>query len=120
MKPDVPSDAADTACDIAGALAPAAGAREIAKAASDGNDGALLLDTSTGDINVQVPSNTNATVRASAFRGGVISDFPLNVMSSRWGGSTTADGLIGSGGRTLRLCTFNGNVTLRQGPPSGQ
>ena len=45
MKPEATSDAADAACDIASALATAAGAHDIANATSDGNDGALLLDT---------------------------------------------------------------------------
>jgi hypothetical protein len=46
MEPNAPSDApVDAAYDIASALANAAGARDLADAASDGNDGALLLDT---------------------------------------------------------------------------
>jgi hypothetical protein len=45
MEPDAPSGAADAAYDIASVLATAAGAHEIANAASDGDDGALLLDT---------------------------------------------------------------------------
>src|SRR5205823_3301579 len=45
MEPDAPSGAADAAHNIASALATAAGAREIANAASGGDDGALLLDT---------------------------------------------------------------------------
>ena len=83
-------------------------------------DGTLLLDAGTGDVSVQIPSDANAMVRASAFRGGVISDFPLTITNSRWGDSTTADGLIGRGGQTLRLSTFSGTITLRQGPPSEQ
>jgi hypothetical protein len=46
MEPDTASDAfIDTAYEIAEALAKAAGAQHLAEAASDGDDGTLLLDT---------------------------------------------------------------------------
>lgn len=78
------------------------------------SDETILLDSSIGDIDVQLLPEANAMVRASSLDGAVISDFPLHLTTSRWGNSTSADGTIGHGGPLLRISTMQGNITLRQ------
>jgi hypothetical protein len=80
-------------------------------------NGARMLVSGDGDLDVQLPSDANINVSAFAFHGAVISDFPLALMSA--GSFTEASGTLGTGGRSLRLSSRNGNITLRQGPPSG-
>jgi DUF4097 and DUF4098 domain-containing protein YvlB len=84
-----------------------------------GWSGVRALDTSDGDIDLQIPADANVSVRASAFRGTITSDFPLNITTTRWGDSSIADGTLGADGRSLRISTGKGNITLRKGLPSG-
>ncbi len=81
--------------------------------------GTRVFSAGDGDVSVQIPSDANVTVGASAFRGSVTTDFALDLKTSPWGNSTMASGVLGSDGRRLQLSTFNGNISLTQGPPSG-
>ena len=82
--------------------------------------GVQSFDAGLGNLDLQIPADANTDVRATAFRGAIVSDFPLAVTSSWEGISTMASGTLGAGGRLLKLSTFNGNITLHQGPASGQ
>ena len=82
--------------------------------------GVQRFDAGQGNLDLQIPADANTDVRATAFRGAIISDFPLDVTSTREGISTMASGTLGTGGRLLKLSTFNGNITLHKGPASGQ
>jgi hypothetical protein len=75
-----------------------------------GWDRDLTFCTVTGDVTVEIPSNTNAVVYAAAVTGDVYSDFPLSKDSTGGWYAT-----IGSGGRTLTAATVTGNVRLRRG-----
>jgi hypothetical protein len=77
--------------------------------------GVHMIDSSQGDVDVTIPANANVSVRASAFRGTIMTDFPLTISPSVLGGSTMGDGTLGSDGRSLRLSTFQGNITLHRG-----
>lgn len=70
----------------------------------------LAFTTMHGSVNVVIPANTNAFVRAMAPNGTISSDFPL---TDRGFGSM--DGTIGAGGPQLTLSTGNGNITLERG-----
>jgi len=69
----------------------------------------LEFQTMSGDITLEVPSNTDAEVEASATGGSITSDFPL---------SQTLPGVmrgkIGAGGPMLRLATMAGNIRLKR------
>jgi hypothetical protein len=69
----------------------------------------LEFQTMAGDITLEVPSNTDAEVEASATGGSITSDFPL---------SQTLPGVmrgkIGAGGPMLRLATMAGNIRLKR------
>jgi len=82
--------------------------------------GVQRFDAGQGNLDLQIPADANVDVHASAFRGAIMSDFPLAITPTFGGGSSMASGTLGTGGRLLRLSTFSGNITLRQGPASGQ
>jgi hypothetical protein len=81
-------------------------------------NGVQAFDAGFGNIDLQIPSDANVDVHAMAFRGAIVSDFPLDITME--GNSTMARGTLGSGGRSLKLSTFSGNITLHQGPASSQ
>jgi hypothetical protein len=67
--------------------------------------------TMSGDIALEIPSNTNAEIEAKVLSGKVASEFPLTR-------APTGDmrGVIGTGGDRLTLATLHGDITLRRGP----
>lgn len=70
----------------------------------------LEFATTAGDLDITIPSGTNADVWASAPSGRISTAFPLRPSAS--GGMR---GTIGSGGPLLRLTTLSGDITLRRG-----
>jgi hypothetical protein len=72
----------------------------------------LEFTTFSGNVDVEVPSNTNAEVLATTVSGVIDSDFLLT------GTPNQQQGTLGSGGPTLTLVTFSGNIRLRSGPES--
>lgn len=70
----------------------------------------LAFTSVSGNVAVEVPSNTNAAVQASTVSGTIDSDFPLT------GTAVNQQGTLGSGGPTLTLSTVSGDVRLRRGP----
>lgn len=68
-----------------------------------------------GTVTIELPSDTNARVRASTVNGSVRSDFPLASTSPR-----SAQGTIGNGGPLLTMSTVNGDINLNRGPASGR
>jgi len=81
--------------------------------------GLRFFDTGDGNLDLQIPADSNVSVRASAFDGTVTSDFPLMTRSTSFGLFSLAYGTVGDGGRTLLLSTRDGNITLHKGPASG-
>ena len=83
--------------------------------------GTQTLDAGNGNLDLQLPSDANADVHATAFLGAIISEFPqITVTSAKHGNSSMASGALGSGGRSLRLFAFHGNITIHQGPASSR
>lgn len=70
----------------------------------------LEFRSMSGNVTVEVPSNTNAEVLASTSTGTIASDFPLE------GTGTTRSGTLGNGGPSLTLSSVSGAVALREGP----
>ena len=66
--------------------------------------------TVNGDVKLQLPASTNATVRVSTVSGDIRSDFPLKIDTEP--GPKNASGVIGAGGQELNITTVNGGVTL--------
>jgi hypothetical protein len=73
----------------------------------------LHFSTVNGSITLRVPRDFRARVRASGLNGRVNSDFPLEHEHGRYVGFS-AEGEIGSGGRTLRMETVNGSIAIRR------
>lgn len=69
----------------------------------------LSFTAVSGNVTVEVPSNTNASVVATTVSGSVSSDFPLG------GTARSRAGDLGEGGPRLGLTTVSGNVRLRRG-----
>jgi hypothetical protein len=68
------------------------------------------FSTVNGDVTLQLPASTNASVRVSTVSGSIQSDFPLQIDSEP--GPRHASGAIGAGGQELAISTVNGSVTL--------
>ena len=76
----------------------------------------LEFSTVSGDITLRLPSGIDADVRFSSLSGDFESDFDLagETRRGRWIGSRVR-GTIGDGGRTLRLNTVSGDVSVLRG-----
>jgi hypothetical protein len=73
----------------------------------------LELSTVSGDITIRLPAEIDTDVRFSSLSGDFDSDFSLSGRTERgrWVGSRVR-GTIGAGGRTLRLQTVSGDVSV--------
>lgn len=71
----------------------------------------LQFSSGNGDVDVTIPATANAEVWATARVGRISSEFPLRQVLPG-----DQRGTIGSGGPTLRLNAFAGDITLRRGP----
>jgi len=78
---------------------------------ADWND-TLEFSTVNGSINLTLPPDLSADVKAQTVNGDISTDFPVTVtgrISRR-----RLEGTIGSGGRMLSLETVNGGITLKR------
>ncbi len=66
--------------------------------------------TVNGEVTLRLPAAVSADVRASTVRGGIQSDFPLQVSTDP--GPKHAEGVLGGGGQRLDVTTVNGGITL--------
>jgi hypothetical protein len=75
----------------------------------------LEFETVNGSIELALPADLDADLRAETVNGDIQSDFPLDSRSSRRDGPpTSARGRLGSGGRSLKLETVNGSIEVRK------
>ena len=72
----------------------------------------LKLATVNGTIDLEVPADFSAEISFSSVNGRFETDFPLTVQGSL--GGRHVSGTIGSGGRSLKLDTVNGSVSLHK------
>lgn len=73
--------------------------------------GDLKLYSGSG-LTVTLPATANTELEAASTFGSVQSDFPLQ-QSDHNGFGTKASGIVGTGGRTLRLQSLGGRIAIR-------
>jgi DUF4097 and DUF4098 domain-containing protein YvlB len=78
-----------------------------------GESGSVNLSSVNGPLVVTLPSDANATVRASTVHGGISNDFNLPVRVGEYVGKDL-EGRIGQGGADVRLSNVNGSVQIRR------
>jgi hypothetical protein len=75
-------------------------------------DGEMDFHTVNGSITVETPPSLDADVSLDTMHGSIMSDWPVQ-LTGRFG-PRHAEGIIGRGGRSIRLRTLNGSVELRK------
>jgi hypothetical protein len=75
-------------------------------------DGEMDFHTVNGSITVETPPSLDADVSLDTMHGSITSDWPVQ-LTGRFG-PRHAEGIIGRGGRSIRLRTLNGSVELRK------
>ena len=71
----------------------------------------ISLNSVNGNLTLIVPSNANASIRASTVHGGISSDFGLKVKHGEYVGHSL-DGQIGTGGPHIKLGSVNGAIKI--------
>jgi DUF4097 and DUF4098 domain-containing protein YvlB len=74
------------------------------------NGNSIRVSTSNAKIDLTLPENANAQLRATTSNGSFHTDLPVqgNISKNR------ADGKIGSGGPYVELSTSNGSISLQR------
>jgi DUF4097 and DUF4098 domain-containing protein YvlB len=73
---------------------------------------AISLNSVNGRVLLTIPSDSNATLKASTVHGGITNDFGLTVQHGEWVGHELY-GQLGTGGPRIRLGNVNGSVTIK-------
>jgi len=71
----------------------------------------ISLNSVNGNVTLVLPSNANASIRASTVHGGISSDFALQVKHGEYVGHSM-DGQIGTGGPRIKLGNVNGGIKV--------
>jgi hypothetical protein len=71
------------------------------------------LETVNGRVNLEVPSDLNATIKADSLNGNISNDFGLPVKKGKYVGRDL-HGRIGSGDAPLRLTSVNGSLLINR------
>lgn len=88
---------------------------ELASAAALGSND-MMFKTGHGNISVSAPKSLSGDIDLHTDRGNISSDFPLTVADhGRYARTGSAHGILGSGGRTVRLSSGHGDVRLTAG-----
>src|SRR2546423_1817820 len=74
---------------------------------------AITLSSVNGGVTIIVPSNANATVKASTVHGGITNDFGLPVRHGEYVGHSLLGQLGTGGGVRIRLEDVNGGISIR-------
>ena len=73
----------------------------------------MMFETGHGNVSVVAPRALNGDVDLHTGRGSVSSDFPLTISNQgRHSRTEAAHGVLGSGGRSVRLSTGHGDISL--------
>ncbi len=73
---------------------------------------ALEFSSVSGDVRVKLPGNLNANVKMSTMSGDMRTDFPITIEEPRYGPGRKAQGVVGSGERSLKISTVSGSIQL--------
>ncbi len=76
-----------------------------------GGDSTIALNTVNGTVRLELPSNTNATVKADSVNGEISNDFGLPVRKGKYVGRDLY-GRIGSGEVKVKLNSVNGGISI--------
>ena len=71
----------------------------------------IYLQSVNGSVTLVIPSDSNASVRASTVHGGISNDFGLTVKHGEYVGHDL-DGQIGTGGPRIKLANVNGAIRI--------
>lgn len=71
----------------------------------------IYLQSVNGPLTLTIPSDSNASVRASTVHGGITNDFGLSVRHGEYVGHDL-DGQIGNGGARIKLGNVNGPIKI--------
>lgn len=74
-------------------------------------DSTIALNTVNGTVKLQLPSATNATVKANSLNGNISNDFGLPVQKGKYVGRDLY-GRIGSGEVKVRISNVNGGISI--------
>jgi DUF4097 and DUF4098 domain-containing protein YvlB len=75
--------------------------------------GTVSLNAVNGPLVVTIPSDSNATVRASTVHGSISNDFNLPVREGEYVGRDL-EGRLGQGGSRVRLSNVNGPISIHR------
>lgn len=73
--------------------------------------GKISLETVNGQVNLTIPSDSNATVRADSVNGNITNDFGLRVRKGKYVGRDLY-GKIGTGDVQVKLDSVNGGLSI--------
>jgi DUF4097 and DUF4098 domain-containing protein YvlB len=73
----------------------------------------ISLGTVNGRVNLTVPSDLNATVKAEALNGTIVNDFGLTVRKGKYVGRDLY-GKVGGGDAQIRLSGLNGTLSIKR------
>jgi DUF4097 and DUF4098 domain-containing protein YvlB len=76
-------------------------------------NGKISLDTVNGQVNLIIPSDASATVKADTLNGSITNDFGLPVRKGEYVGKDL-HGKIGSGALQIRLNSVNGDLSIKR------
>jgi hypothetical protein len=79
-------------------------------------EGDVRLTTVNGSVTAGLPLQINANIDAETVNGRVETDFPVKIVGKI--SPRHLRGTIGTGGRTLKLVTVNGSITLHEADAS--
>lgn len=71
----------------------------------------IQLNSVNGNVTLVIPSNANASIRASTVHGGITNDFGLKIKHVEYAGHSM-DGQIGTGGARVKLNNVNGGIKI--------
>lgn len=74
--------------------------------------GRYELESHSGSVTVNLPSNSGFTLEASTFSGSIKSDFDIKIRGLN--GAKSFKGIVNAGGPTLKLNSFSGTVSIRR------
>lgn len=79
-------------------------------AAAQAPTAAIVVSTTNGDIDLQLPAGSHFELNATVHNGSIDNDFGIDV--TRHGASASAVGSAGGGGPEITLSTHNGHISV--------
>ena len=76
-------------------------------------EGQLHIETVNGGVDLTFPANLAAEVSGETVNGGVVTAFPITI-EGKWGPKSFRGTIGNGGGRSLKIETVNGSITMRR------